>query len=433
MTYPEVLDYLYSCLPMFHRVGAVAYKANLDNTHHLMELLDHPEQGFRSVHVAGTNGKGSSSHMLAAVLQAAGYKTGLYTSPHLLDFRERIRVNGGMVPEEVVTGFVQAHRAAFDRIQPSFFEWTVALAFDYFRNEQVDIAIIETGLGGRLDSTNVITPEVALITNIGWDHMNLLGDTLEKIAAEKAGIIKPGVPVIISEGQLETIHVLTSAAQRAGSNSCVADQEYKVEAIGGDGRDLNVSVEREGAVQLHYTIGLPGRYQTKNVAGVLATIYRLREMGWKIPEAAVARGLRDVRSLTGLMGRWQLLKEQPKVIADVGHNLDGIREILLQLEHENHTDLHWVIGVVEDKDLSGILPLLPAAATYYCCKPDLPRGRDAASLCQALREHGLRAEAYPSVAMALASAMRSANERDLILIAGSTFVVAEAMKASQIS
>ncbi|HRU62748.1 MAG TPA: Mur ligase family protein, partial [Bacteroidia bacterium] len=228
MTYPEVLDYLYSCLPMFHRVGAVAYKANLDNTHHLMELLDHPEQGFRSVHVAGTNGKGSSSHMLAAVLQAAGYKTGLYTSPHLLDFRERIRVNGGMVPEEVVTGFVQAHRAAFDRIQPSFFEWTVALAFDYFRNEQVDIAIIETGLGGRLDSTNVITPEVALITNIGWDHMNLLGDTLEKIAAEKAGIIKPGVPVIISEGQPDTIHVLTSTAQRAGSNSCVADLEYKV-------------------------------------------------------------------------------------------------------------------------------------------------------------------------------------------------------------
>lgn len=429
MTYPEVLDYLYSCLPMFHRVGAAAYKANLDNTHRLMELLEHPERAFRSVHVAGTNGKGSSSHMLAAIMQSAGYKTGLYTSPHLLDFRERIRINGAMIPEQEVVRFVEMHRTDFDTIQPSFFEWTVALAFHHFRREQVDIAIVETGLGGRLDSTNVVLPEVSLITNIGWDHMNLLGDTLEKIAGEKAGIIKPGVPVVISEGQEGTRDVFTSRAQHSGSSICFADEEYRVAANGGDARHLNVSVEYAGAAYTHYTIGLPGRYQTMNVAGVLATIGRLREKGWKIPEDAVTRGLRDVRSLTGLMGRWQLVKERPNVIVDVGHNLDGIREILRQLEHENYSDLHWVIGVVEDKDLSGILPLLPAAATYYCCKPDLPRGRDAAALSQVLRENGHRAEAYPSVALALAAAIRSAKERDIILVAGSTFVVAESMVA----
>lgn len=403
MTYAETLTYLYAQLPMFHRIGKAAYKADLDNTHALMDALGHPEQGLKCVHIAGTNGKGSTSHMLASVLQEAGLRTGLYTSPHLKDFRERIRINGAMIPQEAVTAFVETHRATFEPIQPSFFEWTVGLAFAHFRREQVDIAVIETGLGGRLDSTNVVTPEVSVITNIGWDHADLLGSTLEAIAGEKAGIIKSDVPVIIGEAEGAIADVFRRKAAAEGAPTTFVDQ----------------------ATELPYTLDLAGPHQERNARTVLAAIGELRSKGWTIAEDHISRGLAHTCGNTGFMGRWQVLSHDPLTIVDVGHNVDGIRVVKEMLRRTPHEGLHIVYGTVADKDISAALAELPRSATYYFCKADIPRALDAEALKQLARAAGLLGEAHLSVTAALQAAQAAARPGDLVLVTGSVFVVAE--------
>ncbi|MEO8068169.1 MAG: folylpolyglutamate synthase/dihydrofolate synthase family protein [Flavobacteriales bacterium] len=405
MTYATTLAYLYEQLPMFHRIGKAAYKADLINTHALMELLGHPEQGLRCVHVAGTNGKGSTSHMLASVLQEAGYKTGLYTSPHLKDFRERIRINGAMIPEEWIVQFVGTHRTAFDAIQPSFFEWTVALAFDRFRNEGVDIAVIETGLGGRLDSTNVVTPEVSVITNIGWDHADLLGASLEAIAGEKAGIIKPGVPVVIGEASGTIAEVFRHKAASERAPITFVDHEQP----------------------LPYTIELQGAHQQRNARTVLQAIAHLKANEWKIPGEAIAKGFANTVRNTGLRGRWETIGQKPLTIMDVGHNADGLRVVKEQLDQTPHEHLHIVLGCVGDKDPDRFLAELPKDATYYFCKADIPRGLNAGELKRQAASFGLRGAVFPSVAAAFASARATAALADLVLVTGSVFVVAEVL------
>ncbi|MFM9027284.1 MAG: bifunctional folylpolyglutamate synthase/dihydrofolate synthase [Bacteroidota bacterium] len=430
MDYQTVLEYLYAQLPMFHRIGPVAYKADLSNTHALMEITGHSYRAFKSIHVAGTNGKGSTSHMLASILQQAGFKVGLYTSPHLLDFRERIRVDGNMIPEKDVVGFVDRYKAGFEKISPSFFEWTVALAFTHFMEEKVDIAVVETGLGGRLDSTNVITPELSIITNIGWDHSSLLGDTLEKIAGEKAGIIKKGVPVVVSERDPHAENVFITTASSQSSDLFFASDLFSVKAknSGLQFQDLIVeSKMHDSAVE--YRLSLPGHYQKKNLAGVLASIDLLRSRGWSISDDSVRSGLEKVFSLTGLKGRWQLLSESPNVIADVGHNEHGVRQLVLQLSETNYDQLHVVIGMVRDKDIASVLALLPRTANYHFCQPDLPRALPVDELYEKATASGLSGTVNKSVIQALEEARSLANPDDLILITGSTFVVAEALSA----
>ncbi|MCU0354184.1 MAG: Mur ligase family protein, partial [Cytophagales bacterium] len=350
MTYPETLDYLYSRLPMFHRIGKAAYKADLHNTLALCAHLGNPEQKFKSIHVAGTNGKGSTSHMLAAVLQSAGYKTGLYTSPHLKSFTERIKINGQEIPQDAVSDFVTRHREFIEQLQPSFFEMTVGMAFDYFAREQVDIAVIEVGVGGRLDSTNVITPELSVITNISWDHMDLLGDTLPKIAAEKAGIIKPGVPVVISERQPEVAQVFIEKAEAENAPIYFADDEINTHDLGiassGLRRAEVTDVSNGGLVICQIEIDLLGEYQFKNVTGVWKAIEILQKADWKITAGHVRAGLKSVVSLTGLNGRWQVLSRNPLIVCDTGHNEGGIRLVTEQLDHLTYKRLHMVIGTV---------------------------------------------------------------------------------------
>jgi dihydrofolate synthase / folylpolyglutamate synthase len=403
--YERTLAYLYAQLPMFSRIGKAAYKADLDNTHALMRMLDHPEIGLTCVHVAGTNGKGSTSHMLASVLQEAGYRTGLYTSPHLKDFRERIRINGEMIPQQDVVAFVEHFRERFDPIAPSFFEWTVALAFHWFREEAVDIAVIETGLGGRLDSTNVVTPEVSVITNIGWDHADLLGDTLEAIAGEKAGIIKPGVPVIIGEANVRIAKIFTQKAEEEQAPITFVDQQ----------------------APLPYKLDLEGPHQEKNARAVLAVIRALREKGWRITSEQIAMGLANTCTNTGFAGRWQTISEQPLTIVDVGHNEDGLRVVRTMLGRTPHEHLHIVLGTVNDKDTTRMLAMLPPNATYYFCKADIPRGLDPSVLHEKATAHGLAGRSYPSVQDALKAAQETAGPKDLVLVTGSVFVVAEAL------
>ncbi len=405
MTYPETMAYLQARLPMFHRVGKAAYKADLRTTEALMRVLGHPEGGLRCVHLAGTNGKGSTSHMLASILQHAGLRTGLTTSPHLTDFRERVRVNGAMIPEEAVVHFVEAHRAAFEPLAPSFFEWSIALAFDHFRTQQVDIAVVETGLGGRLDSTNVITPEVAVITNIGWDHADLLGGTLEAIATEKAGIMKPGIPVVIGEAEGPIEALFRMRAGTVGAPLFGVDKD----------RPLPARLE------------LAGAHQERNARTVLTTVDRLRERGWRIPEEAVVRGLTEVVAATGLRGRWQVLGRQPLVVADVAHNADGLAAVRALLEGTPHRHLHVVLGMVNDKDLGPALRQLPGAAHYHFCKADIPRGLDAAALAKAAAGFGLRGDVHVSVRQAFEAARAVASPDDLVLVTGSVFVVAEVL------
>ncbi|HET6991872.1 MAG TPA: folylpolyglutamate synthase/dihydrofolate synthase family protein, partial [Bacteroidia bacterium] len=364
MNYKQTLDYLYSCLPMFHRIGPAAYKPDLSNTIKICDALDNPEKKFRAVHIAGTNGKGSSSHLLAAVLQEAGYKTGLYTSPHLKDFRERIRINGKMIPKNRVVEFVEDHRKLFEKVQPSFFEWTVGLAFDYFAKEKVDIAVIETGLGGRLDSTNVLTPLVSVITNISRDHMNLLGNTLKKIAGEKAGIIKKEIPVVIGETQDEVKSVFEQKAKSAFADASAekkekksirfADKEYQFTNLS---QTKSIPPFLKGNVKTGKNIiyknlicELPGFYQRKNIPTVLSAIDVLLESGFKIKEKAIRKGFANVSALTGLQGRWQVISKNPLTIADTGHNEAGIIEVVSQLKKTPHKKLHFVFGVVNDKD-----------------------------------------------------------------------------------
>jgi dihydrofolate synthase/folylpolyglutamate synthase len=423
MTYPETLAYLYGTLPVFQRIGAAAYKNDLTNTYALCEALGNPQTQFKSIHIAGTNGKGSSSHMTASILQSEGYKTGLYTSPHLKEFTERIKIGGHEVTQEFVVDFVDRIRPHLERIRPSFFETTVAMAYDYFARERVDLAVIEVGLGGRLDSTNVITPLVSLITNIGYDHQDLLGDTLQKIASEKAGIIKPGVPAVVSERQSEVENVFIKKAADEQSPLTFASEEYQLYEQGGSGvyRVVQNGKERWAAL----TCELKGRYQRKNIPGVLTTIDKLQELGIALSEKSICEGIAQVASRTGLKGRWQKLGDHPLVICDVGHNQDGIREVVAQLRTVPHEQLHIVFGVVKDKDVAPVLALLPREAHYYFCEARLPRALPAATLGEQARQAGLRGRVVPAVNDAVREAIASAGERDLVFIGGSTFVVAE--------
>jgi dihydrofolate synthase/folylpolyglutamate synthase len=434
MDYKGTLDYLYSQLPMFTRDGASAFKKDLTNTLELCKRLGDPQTRFKSVHVAGTNGKGSTSHMLAAVLQTAGYKTGLYTSPHLKDFRERIRINGEMTSEEHVIDFVRNHRRDFEDIRPSFFEMTVAMAFDAFAKAKVDIAIIEVGLGGRLDSTNVITPLLSVITNIGWDHMNMLGDTLPLIAGEKAGIIKPGIPVIIGEYQFEVADVFINKADAAEAPITFASEEWVLKSEVGSRKsevgtseylEFEVQKKNSGLKPLDLRLDLPGSYQLKNVKTVLSAVEELRDQGFAITDDQVKTALSQVKKLTGLHGRWEILSHRPLTICDTGHNPEGITEVLKNIEQTPHENLHIVMGVVNDKDISKILAMLPKHATYYFSRPDIPRGLDAEILLQKAEAFGLHGEIYVSVKAALNAAQSHADKNDLVFVGGSTFVVAE--------
>ena len=430
-TYQNTLDYLYSQLPMFHRIGAAAYKDNLDNTIRLDEMYDFPHRSFKSIHVAGTNGKGSVSHMLASVLQEAGYKTGLYTSPHLKDFRERIRVNGEMISEEAVVQFTKSFLAKNENemMEPSFFELTVSMAFDYFRSQQVDVAVIEVGLGGRLDSTNIITPEVSVITNISFDHMALLGNTLPKIAAEKGGIIKPSIPVVIGETAPETKPVFEEMAIKADSPIAFADQFY--EATYGmltiDGKQsLNIRSHGE-IVYPNLKLDLLGIYQRLNVPTVLKTIDILNEKGWNLQEESIRKGLKNTICNTGLMGRWQIIGHNPLTICDTGHNPAGIQLVVEQINQTPWEKLHIVIGMVNDKDQREVLSLLPTNATYYFTKANIPRATEPEELAAKAAPFGLKGNSYPSVRQALSEALANAEKNDLVFVGGSTFVVAEVL------
>jgi dihydrofolate synthase/folylpolyglutamate synthase len=438
MDYNATIQYLYTQLPMFTRDGASAFKKDLTNTLELCKRLSNPQYQFKSVHIAGTNGKGSTSHMLAAILQTAGYKTGLYTSPHLKDFRERIRLNGQMISEQTVIDFVADHHIDFDEIAPSFFEMTVALAFDIFAKEKVDIAIVEVGLGGRLDSTNIITPLLSIITNIGWDHMNMLGDTLQLIAGEKAGIIKPGIPVIVGEHQPEIAQVFIEKAQQENSSLTFASDEWTVEGkskvesqkskIQDQFEHINLGIIQNSTLKTqNLELDLTGTYQLKNLKTVLSAVEELRRQGFEITDDHIAIALQKVKTLTGLHGRWEVLNIQPLTICDTGHNPDGIQEVVKNIAAVDYHHLHFVIGMVNDKDITKVLNMLPTDATYYFCKPDIPRGLDAESLKLKAESFGLHGDAYPSVKQALQSAQQNAGDNDLVFVGGSTFVVAEAI------
>ena len=403
MNYQETVNWMFQQLPMYQNKGNSAFKKDLTNSINLAEHLKHPQNRFKSIHVGGTNGKGSTSHMLASVLQEAGYKVGLYTSPHLKDFRERIRINGNVISKHSVIGFIKRNRTFLEANQLSFFEMTVGMAFDYFAKQKVDIAIIEVGLGGRLDSTNIITPELSVITNIGLDHTQFLGDTLQKIAGEKAGIIKNNIPVVIGETHTETKNIFEAKANETNSKIYFADKTIKD------------TLESE----------LKGAYQIHNIKTVLQSVNILKELGFKISHHELKTGLLNVVRNTGLQGRWQILGNQPKIICDTAHNAVGLTYVMDQLQRESYGQLHIVFGVVNDKDLDSIIPLLPVDAIYYLCKPNVQRGLDAEVLKNIFEKNHLFGKHYNSVIKALTSAKSKANKEDLIYVGGSTFVVAE--------
>ncbi|HTQ28283.1 MAG TPA: folylpolyglutamate synthase/dihydrofolate synthase family protein [Puia sp.] len=426
MDYNQTVDYLLGKLPMFSRIGAAAFKKDLTNTKKLCAFLGDPQTRFKSVHIAGTNGKGSTSHMLAAVFQSAGYQTGLYTSPHLRDFRERIKINGTWISEEFVVDFVERIRPMIEELEPSFFEITVAMAFDYFAQRQVDIAIVEVGLGGRLDSTNIITPELAVITNISYDHMNMLGDTLDKIAYEKAGIIKPRVPVVVGEKQDDTHAVFASKAASLEAPLYFADQHRYVAAWEFKRHLLvaEVTSSHDNSKQ-YYQLDLHGLYQLKNLVTVLEALQRLQELGWNITETHIQNSLERVKKLTGLHGRWEVIHENPLVILDVAHNEDGIRQLALQIEVTDHESLHIVIGMVKDKETAKIVSLLPPHARYYFTKAQIPRALPEEQLAAIAAAAGLHGNHYPDVNTAFRQALSQAGRKDLVMVCGSVFVVGE--------
>jgi dihydrofolate synthase / folylpolyglutamate synthase len=428
MTYPQALEYLYAQLPMYQRIGPAAYNPDLTNTLKIAELLGKPHARIKAIHVAGTNGKGSSSHMLAAIFQQAGYKTGLYTSPHLVDFRERIRIGGKMIPKQWVIDFIEKHKAAFEEIRPSFFEWSFGLAMDYFDKEEVDVAVIEVGLGGRLDCTNIITPKASLITNISFDHMNLLGDSIEKIAREKAGIIKPRVPVVVSQYQSETAHIFSAVAREYKCPIEYADKNYKVlESTVKDGyREVQIT-DRDTNQSFQYALDLTGAYQVKNLLGVLNLLKFIEKAGYIIEKDNVRKALKQVCRLTGLSGRWQKLNDRPLIIADTGHNEDGIRQVVESIGTLKYDQLHVVFGTVNDKDVSRILPLLPKKAHYYFVKANIPRALDENELQSQAQKLKLQGKAYPTVEAGLKAAKKAAKKSDLVFIGGSTFVVGDAL------
>jgi dihydrofolate synthase / folylpolyglutamate synthase len=427
MNYAETVEYLFTKLPMYSRIGAAAYRNDLTNTWQLTEYIGNPERKFKSVHIAGTNGKGSTSHMLAAIFQEAGYKTGLYTSPHLKDFRERIRINGEFISEDFVVDFVRRISPLSEAMDPSFFELTVVMAFDYFAQQQVDIAIVEVGLGGRLDSTNIITPELSVITNIGYDHMNLLGNTLPAIALEKAGIIKPGIPVVVGEYQPETAAIFEQRAHEeqapirfADKHHYIADWKYQRHTM-----IAEVSVSPLADDKKFYTLDLTGIYQLKNLLTVLEAVRTLVSLGWDLPQQRVERALKQVKKLTGLHGRWEIIHEHPDIVLDVAHNEDGIRQLLRQIELTDHEELHIVIGMVKDKAIDHILTLLPTKAQYYFTRAQIPRALTELELAAQAAAAGLKGQPYPTVPEALAAARAHAKPLDLIVVCGSVFVVAE--------
>ena len=410
MDYQETLTYLYEQVPMFQRVGGSAYKEGLDNTKALDAHFGHPHHSFRTIHVAGTNGKGSVSHTLAAVLQSAGYKTGLYTSPHLVDFRERIRINGTPISKDYVVSFVEHERSFFEPLCPSFFELTTAMAFKYFADEQVDVAVIEVGLGGRLDCTNIITPDLSIITNISFDHVQFLGNTLAKIAVEKAGIIKKGIPVVIGETTPETKPVFMAKATEVGAPIYFAEENNREDYPG---------VEYE----------LKGIYQEKNKRTLFTALPLLKEAGYHIDEENVREGFAHVVELTGLMGRWQKLHDHPTLVCDTGHNVGGITYVVEQLRQQSCNQLRIVIGMVNDKDISGVLALLPKEAIYYFTQASVNRALPAKQLLHLATEAGLKGKAYASVKNAVKAAMKESLPEDFIFVGGSNFIVADLLES----
>lgn len=426
MTYQETIEYLYSSVPMFHRVGSSAYKEGMENTFCIDKYLNHPHQKYKSIHVAGTNGKGSTSHLLASVLQEAGYKTGLYTSPHLMDFRERIRINGEMIPEDFVVDFVTKHKRFFESIEPSFFELTTGMAFAYFAEKNVDIAIIEVGLGGRLDCTNIISPILSIITNISFDHTQLLGDTLEMIAKEKAGIIKTNIPVIIGEAEDTKVReVFQNKAEEVKAKDIIFAQ---------DKSPINSSKllpsgywEFETNEYPELIDQLGGYAQEKNASTVLTAINVLKKENIDIPPKAVYKGFRFVQENTGIMGRWQIIQYNPKIILDTGHNEAGIKYIVQQLKKEQYHKLHMVIGMVNDKDIWSVLSLLPPEAEYYFTEASIPRALPAETLAEDAKAYNLNGSYYKTVKEAVFTARRNASSQDIIFIGGSNFVIADAL------
>lgn len=428
MNYQQTIEYLYSQLPMFSRIGVAAYKKDLHNTLELCNATGNPHTKFKSIHIAGTNGKGSTSHMLAAILQKAGYKTGLYTSPHLKDFRERIKINGEMVAEDFVVDFVEKTKALSEKIQPSFFELTVVMAFEYFAQQQVDIAVIETGLGGRLDSTNVITPLLSVITNIGYDHMNLLGNTLPEIAFEKAGIIKPSVPVVIGEYLPETKTVFLTKAASCNTPIHFVQDEYKASILsaGVDVLQCDVTSTLHNITE-SFSLDLNGLYQTKNLCTVLCAEGILRQQGFDITDADEKYALSHVKQLTGLHGRWDVITKAPAVVLDVAHNEDGIKQVLnhLSLTGIKNVNLHFVLGMVKDKEITKVLALLPTDANYYFTNAHIPRALQAADLQQQATVFNLRGNTYKNVNAAIKAAKENAATTDIIIVCGSVFLVGE--------
>lgn len=427
MTYTETLNYLYTQLPMFTRIGAAAYKADLSNTITLCAALDNPQNKFKSIHVAGTNGKGSTSHMLASVLQEAGYKVGLYTSPHIKDFRERIKINGQKIEKQFVVHFTENIKTKITEIQPSFFEITVAMAFAYFAKQQVDIAVIEVGLGGLLDSTNVIIPELCVITNIGLDHTNLLGTTLPEIATQKAGIIKASVPVVISQTQEETERVFTNKALEKNTSIFFADKVMEV--IGMDTATIGLQkmkvVNTAKMSITNYELDILGKYQQKNVKGVLLALEILQQYNWNISAQNIVDGLKNIKNNTGLMGRFDMLETSPMLIADVAHNADGITEVLAQIKNIPHNNLHIITGFVADKAVDKVLALFPKNANYYFTQANIPRALLKENLQETAKQYQLNGEVYNNVNTALQAAKANASKEDIILICGSFFIIAE--------
>jgi len=434
MSYQDTIDYLYSRLPLFSRIGPAAIKADLHNTITICDYLGNPQNKFKTIHIAGTNGKGSTSHMLASILQEAGYKTGLYTSPHLYDFRERIKVNGIMCSETFVTSFTNKMKPLIEKVAPSFFEITVGMAFEYFANENVDIAIIETGLGGRLDSTNIINPILSIITNIGMDHMALLGNTLPEIATEKAGIIKTTTPVVISEVIPETKNIFEQKASSLNAPIYFAQDFIEFKSFQ---NNWQTSLFEFNQPMIHlldaplfpksFTVecDLPGKYQYKNLKGVLVTMQILAAMGWKLHPKKVLKGLLNIKKNTGLMGRWECIQTNPRIILDVAHNEHGIKALIEQLESLHYTQLHIVTGMVKDKDVNAVLSLLPKKATYYFTQSHIPRALPVSELANKGIAFGLSGSQFENVNIALQAANKNATANDLILVIGSVFLVAE--------
>ncbi|MFY8128641.1 MAG: bifunctional folylpolyglutamate synthase/dihydrofolate synthase [Chitinophagaceae bacterium] len=426
MNYKETLDYLFAKLPMFSRIGAAALKPSLDNTLALCEALGNPQNKFKTIHIAGTNGKGSTSHQLASILQEANYKVGLYTSPHLKDFRERIKINGALCDKDFIIDFVKKTTPIIEAINPSFFEVTVAMAFEYFALQKVDVAVIEVGMGGRLDSTNIITPILSIITNIGFDHMQFLGNTYQAIATEKAGIIKPNIPVIIGEYNTETNPVFAEIAQKNNSPIILAQNNWQVVALSSNSSFLTTNVHSK-LYNKTYTLALDllGRYQLKNIVQVMEAFVQLNELGFIITENNLHQGLANCKKNTGFYGRWDVLQQKPTVIADVAHNEDGIKQIVHQLEYLTYKKLHFVLGMVKDKDVNKVLQLLPKSANYYFTNATIERAMPAKDLQILGSQNNLFGNSYNNVDIALKNALKNASDEDVIIICGSIFLIAE--------